>query len=412
MEALVSVERRRVTEARPHLGLAVVPHEDERAQPPEPAAQLAERARPGASAAPRPASPGPGGRTEPRSAALAPSAGRPGTARTDAGCERGRSASALATIAMKRERPSASRSAVAGTTRAATRIRNVPTVRWLRGVTGALERPASGPTGQGRPTRRAPSGRRAGYVSPSSGGKSSGWTRAAGLEAAAAARLVDVGRAHHDLLLRLGEALGVRRGRAAAGADRVHLLDVLGDRQQLRHRPERLAAEVHVEAGHDHPLAEVGQMAGDAGPGRRRRTAPRRSRRPRCGGRPGRGSPPPWRRAPPRAATGSATRPGPRRSGRRALLEDLDALARDDRPAQAPDQLLGFPREHAAGDHLDPAAPGVAWLHARGIPRRAARRQRGAPSAGVRRRCGGTPPQAGSRRTPVCGRGRRGGRGG
>ena len=49
-------------------------------------------------------------------------------------------------------------------------------------------------------------------------------------------------------------------GRVAAHhADRQRLGDVLGDRQQLRHRLERLAEVVLVEAGDDDALAAVGE---------------------------------------------------------------------------------------------------------------------------------------------------------
>ena len=41
------------------------------------------------------------------------------------------------------------------------------------------------------------------------------------------------------------------------------------------------------------------------------------------------------------------------------VLEDLDFLAGDGGESDAPDQFLGFPREHAPADHLDP--PGSSW---------------------------------------------------
>ena len=41
-------------------------------------------------------------------------------------------------------------------------------------------------------------------------------------------------------------------------------------------------------------------------------------------------------------------------------LEDLHPLAGDLRPADAADQLLALPAEHAAGDHFDPALIGPA----------------------------------------------------
>ena len=49
------------------------------------------------------------------------------------------------------------------------------------------------------------------------------------------------------------------RERAAADADRVDLLHILGDGHQARHRPEGLAEIVSVEAGHDDAHAPVGE---------------------------------------------------------------------------------------------------------------------------------------------------------
>src|SRR5204862_4363878 len=72
----------------------------------------------------------------------------------------------------------------------------------------------------------------------------------AGLVAGAAARLVRVVRADHDRLAceRRGhpadEALRHRRGTAAAVADRLELVDELGQAEQCRQLAERAAAEV------------------------------------------------------------------------------------------------------------------------------------------------------------------------
>ncbi len=53
-------------------------------------------------------------------------------------------------------------------------------------------------------------------------------------------------------------------GRGAADhADGERLGDVLGDRQQLRHRLERLAEIVLVEAGDDDALALIGERVAD-----------------------------------------------------------------------------------------------------------------------------------------------------
>jgi hypothetical protein len=48
-------------------------------------------------------------------------------------------------------------------------------------------------------------------------------------------------------------------GIATHDADGECLGDVLGDRQQLRHRLERAAQEILVEPGDDHPLAAIRQ---------------------------------------------------------------------------------------------------------------------------------------------------------
>ena len=80
-----------------------------------------------------------------------------------------------------------------------------------------------------------------------------------GVVAVAAEGLVDVFFAEEDQVLALDEAVGMVREGAAADADGVHFLHVLGDRHQARHGPERLAEEVGVEAGHDDAYAAVGQ---------------------------------------------------------------------------------------------------------------------------------------------------------
>ena len=153
-------------------------------------------------------------------------------------------------------------------------------------------------------------------------------------------------------------------GRAAARADRVHLLDLLGDRQELRHRAERLAAEVHVEAGDDDPLAEVGEVVADLRRSRRRRTAPRRCRPRRCAGRRGRRSRRRCARARPRGASGSATPPGRSRSGRRSPALNTCTrwramIARRRRRISSSD----LPENMQPRHHLDPTAPGVPRVH-------------------------------------------------
>ena len=85
------------------------------------------------------------------------------------------------------------------------------------------------------------------------------------LVAVAAAGLVRVERADDDRLARVrrghavDEALRRRRRAAAAMADGLELVDELGAREELGHRPERLSAEVLVEPGRDHSDAALGE---------------------------------------------------------------------------------------------------------------------------------------------------------
>ena len=83
---------------------------------------------------------------------------------------------------------------------------------------------------------------------------------AGGNEAVAAAGFVDILRADHHPLGILDGAVGEGGGIAAYHADRLDLGDVFRHRQQLGDRLERLPAVVHVETGHDHPLAHIGQL--------------------------------------------------------------------------------------------------------------------------------------------------------
>src|SRR5262249_29202996 len=48
-------------------------------------------------------------------------------------------------------------------------------------------------------------------------------------------------------------------------------------------------------------------------------------------------------------------------------FESLDALLRDDRPAQPPDELLALAGEHAPADDLDPSQLRLDERHGRGI---------------------------------------------
>ena len=86
---------------------------------------------------------------------------------------------------------------------------------------------------------------------------------AGGVEAVAAEGLVDVFFAEEDEVLALAEAVRVVRERAAADADRVDLLDVLGDGHQARHRAEGDTEVVGVEARHDDAHAAVGEGLAD-----------------------------------------------------------------------------------------------------------------------------------------------------
>ena len=77
--------------------------------------------------------------------------------------------------------------------------------------------------------------------------------------ALAAEGLVNVLFSEHYELVALGEPVRVVCEVAAADADGVHFLDVLGYCHQGRHRAERLALEIGVQAGYDDPLALVGK---------------------------------------------------------------------------------------------------------------------------------------------------------
>ncbi len=88
----------------------------------------------------------------------------------------------------------------------------------------------------------------------------------AGLVAAAAACLVLLGRPddHGVPGVRcrraVDEPLGRRRRSAAAMADGLELVDELGVREELGHRPERQPPEVLVEPGDDHTHAALGEV--------------------------------------------------------------------------------------------------------------------------------------------------------
>src|SRR6266853_1768906 len=81
-----------------------------------------------------------------------------------------------------------------------------------------------------------------------------------GLEAAAAAGFVGAHGANDDQLLAFDEALGVNRGVAAANTNRQQLGDLFGDGEKARHRFERAATVIGVQAGNDDAFAEIGEL--------------------------------------------------------------------------------------------------------------------------------------------------------
>src|SRR5512147_944686 len=80
------------------------------------------------------------------------------------------------------------------------------------------------------------------------------------LPAAAAARLVEVRASHHHPAAFGDLAIGAVGRLAAHDTDGERLGDELRDREQLRHRLERLALVVLVEPRDDHPLAAARQL--------------------------------------------------------------------------------------------------------------------------------------------------------
>ncbi len=59
------------------------------------------------------------------------------------------------------------------------------------------------------------------------------------------------------------QALGITRRPAALHADGPCLGDILGNRQQQRHRLERPSQIIHIQSGNNHALAQIGQSIGD-----------------------------------------------------------------------------------------------------------------------------------------------------
>ena len=183
----------------------------------------------------------------------------------------------------------------------------------------------------------------------------------AGAIAGAAARLVRVERADLDRRpvercgLAVDEPLRARRGAAAAMADGLQLVDELGHAEEQRHRPERLAAEVAVQARGDDPLAPEHHLLNrvdDLGLEELRLVDPDDV-------------------VPLGAAQRVADAVDRDRTHARAgvaddvrdvvavvdpRLHDQHALARDLGAAQAPDELLALAAEHRAAHDLEPTA--------------------------------------------------------
>src|ERR1041385_5690045 len=213
---------------------------------------------------------------------------------------------------------------------------------------GLLQLPAARASSRTTSTRGSGLGSRIN----ASGGLGHRTCPAAQVEAAPAARLVDLGAAHDDAAALLHLAIGAVRRGSADDADRQRLRDVLRDREQLGHRVERPPEVVLVEPRDDHALAHLRELLAHADePGPQELALVdadhlRLVRVPQHGGRL------------PDAARGNpdlAVRHD--RVLRVAVvdrgLEDLDALAGDLCAAQAADQLLGLAAVHAADDDFD-----------------------------------------------------------
>src|SRR5277367_403307 len=80
------------------------------------------------------------------------------------------------------------------------------------------------------------------------------------LEASAAARFIHIARANDDQLFGRHQALRVHGRIGAAHTDRQQLHDFFRHGEQARHRFERAAHEIRVQAGDDHALAHVCQF--------------------------------------------------------------------------------------------------------------------------------------------------------
>src|SRR5579864_88298 len=175
------------------------------------------------------------------------------------------------------------------------------------------------------------------------------------LEAAPAARFVHARGAHDDQLFALDQALRVHRGIAAAHANGQQLGDFFGDGQKARHRLEGAAAIIGVQASDDHPLAQIGELAADvhdfvAKELRFVDTDHFRARLDLFHD---------FRSFEDVVGGDAQARMRDDFVGGVALvngrLEDLHALAREFRAAQAADQLFALAGKHRADHHFDPA---------------------------------------------------------
>ncbi len=83
-------------------------------------------------------------------------------------------------------------------------------------------------------------------------------------EAVATAGFVRFACSQQDAIGRMHNPLRMVGGCAAHDANRVEFGHVLGDGHQLGDRLERRAAEILIEAGHDHPMSCFGQCIADS----------------------------------------------------------------------------------------------------------------------------------------------------
>ena len=172
----------------------------------------------------------------------------------------------------------------------------------------------------------------------------------------AAERFVTVTFTEDNQAFLVAGAVRVLRQPAAPDADRVDLVDIFGGGQQGRDGPEGLAGIIHVEAGHDHPGAGVGQLVADhhqfVVEKLRLVDADHfevvgieenlRCRLHRCGM---------------NHIFIMRYNVFGVKAGIDGRFEDLDGLFGDQSPAQTAEQFFGLTGEHRPADHFDPARP-------------------------------------------------------